>query len=236
MRTKILFIATLLSSVIQLNALEKQFFTVNVGDFTQLMVTDNVNVEYQCNPDSTGYAKFTAVPDMANQIIFSNNKKGKLTVSVGTDSVNAEKLPDIIVYSAYLQNADNQGEGTLKVVSVAPTPQLKIKLMGNGAIEVSNIVATSVDLEIFTGKGPSARLSAPFFFATLIRRGWSTLTRWMTLRAQLDFNPTHSAIPLPSTVFRAPICLMPWLRISVRARHVPFCRLYRNPSPLCVCR
>lgn len=153
MRTKIFLITVVLVTMLAANAQEMQNFTIKVGDFTQLSVIDNINVEYRCNPDSSGYAKFISEPAMANQLIFTNNKKGKLTITVGTDSVFVENLPDIVVYSAYLQSAINQGDSTLHVRSIAPAPKVNFMLTNNGSIKIDNIVATSVNLEIFTGKG-----------------------------------------------------------------------------------
>lgn len=131
----------------------KQSYVVEVDDFTQLLVTDNINVEYHCRPDSTGYAKFTAVPDMANQLIFTNNRKGKLSISVGTDSVYNRELPCIVVYSSFLQSAENQGDSTLHIKSIAPAAAIKFKLMDNGAIVVDKVEANKLDVEILTGKG-----------------------------------------------------------------------------------
>ena len=153
MKSRMLYVIALLMAFLVADAQEMQDFTVNVGDFTSLTVVDDINVEYRCNPDSTGYAKFSAFPAMANQLIFTNNKKGKLSITVGTDSVYNENLPDIVVYSAYLQSADNLGDSTLIVRSVAPAPHVKFKLMDNGSIIVDEVVATTVDLEILTGKG-----------------------------------------------------------------------------------
>lgn len=157
MRNKIFLLMILLVTAYAIKAQEKQNFTVKVGDFTQLAVIDDINVEYRCNPDSSGYAKFTTEPAMANQLIFGTNKKGKLTIEVGTDSVYVTTLPKIVVYSAYLQSAENQGDSTLYVYNVAPAPHVKFKLTDNGAIVIDNVVATTVDLEIMTGKG---RISA----------------------------------------------------------------------------
>lgn len=153
MKNRILLIVAVLLGTLAVQAVEKQNFTVNVGDFTQLSVVDNINVIYVSNADSTGYAKFSAVPAMANQMIFSNNKKGKLSIMVGTDSVYNKQLPTITVYSAYLQNAENLGDSTLHVKTVAPAPQLKFKLVDNGMIVVDEAIATTVDVEILTGKG-----------------------------------------------------------------------------------
>lgn len=153
MKNKIVLTAVLLVSLFSVKAQKMQDFAVKVGDFTQLSVVDNINVEYRCNADSTGYAKFSAVPAMANQLIFTNNKKGKLSITVGSDSVYTKNLPKIVVYSAYLQSADNQGDSTLHIRSIAPAPHIKFKLMDNGSIIVDDVTATAIDLEILTGMG-----------------------------------------------------------------------------------
>lgn len=150
---KILMIMTLLMSMSVINAQEIQSFTVKVGDFTQLSVVDDINVVYECKPDSTGYAKFTADTDMANQMIFTNNKKGKLSISVGSDSVYTKHLPTIVVYSAFLQSAENFGDSTLHVKSIAPAPKMKFKLVDNGSIVADKVETTDLTLEILTGKG-----------------------------------------------------------------------------------
>lgn len=146
-------LVTLLMSVFVIKAQEKQSFVLNVGDFTQLSVIDNINVVYECNSDSTGYAKFTAVTDMANQMIFSNNKKGKLSISVGTDSVYNANLPTIVVYSSFLQSAENFGDSTLYVKSIAPAHDVKFKLVDNGSIVIDKVEAVDLTVEILTGKG-----------------------------------------------------------------------------------
>ncbi len=150
---KMLMLVTLLMSVFVIKAQEKQSFVLNVGDFTQLSVIDNINVVYECNSDSTGYAKFTAVTDMANQMIFSNNKKGKLSISVGTDSVYNANLPTIVVYSSFLQSAENFGDSTLYVKSIAPAHDVKFKLVDNGSIVIDKVEAVDLTVEILTGKG-----------------------------------------------------------------------------------
>lgn len=150
---KMLMLVTLLMSVFVIKAQEKQSFVLNVGDFTQLSVIDNINVVYECNSDSTGYAKFTAVTDMANQMIFSNNKKGKLSISVGTDSVYNANLPTIVVYSSFLQSAENFGDSTLHVKSIAPAHDVRFKLVDNGSIVIDKVEAVDLTVEILTGKG-----------------------------------------------------------------------------------
>ena len=72
MKSKFLALIAVLAVVFASNAQETQRFVVKVGDFTNLSVVDNINVEYRCNPDSTGLAVFSSLPQMANQMIFSN--------------------------------------------------------------------------------------------------------------------------------------------------------------------
>ena len=131
-RIKIVVAIFMVMTVITAKAQDIQHFVVKVGDFTHLSVVDHINVEYVCNPDSTGFAKFTAKPAMANQMIFTNNGKGKLSVSVGSDSVYSEHLPTVTIYSKFLQHAENLGDSMLVVKSIASAPRVKFKLMNNG--------------------------------------------------------------------------------------------------------
>ena len=153
MRNKIVIAILLLVVGLSVKAQDMQNFVVKVGDFTHLSVVDHINVEYVCNPDSTGLAKFTAKPAMSNQIIFTNNNKGKLSVSIGSDSVYSEHLPTVTVYSTFLQHAENLGDSLLRVKTVASAPRIKFKLMNNGSLKVDNVEATTVEVEILTGHG-----------------------------------------------------------------------------------
>ncbi len=134
-------------------AQEVQRFNVKVGDFTHLLVKDHINVVYRCNADSAGYACFVTETAKANKMIFSNNQKGKLTISVSNDSIYAQGVPTVTVYSAYLQNAENQGDSLLKVESVKQAPFVKFKLVKDGLVQVDHVEATTVEVEILTGKG-----------------------------------------------------------------------------------
>ena len=156
MKKNILLIFALCIACFVAKAQDKQKFVVPVEDFTQILVSDHINVEYHCRPDSSGYAVFLASPRMANQIVFTNNRKGKLSISVNTDSVYNKSLPKIILYSAYLESAENHGDSTLTVKSIAPRPNAKFKLVNNGSIVAENITVTKVETEILTGRGKIA--------------------------------------------------------------------------------
>lgn len=134
-------------------AQKKQLFEVKVGDFSQLAVIDNINVVYACSPDSAGMAVFSCSPAIANQLMFTNNQKGKLSINVGTDSVNSPSLPTLKLYSTFLREAVNDGTCTLTIEKIAPAPDLKFKLSDNGCVIVNDAKSTNLELAIVTGKG-----------------------------------------------------------------------------------
>ncbi len=148
----ILALAVLLAAV---TAAAQTKYTVNVGDFYELLVKDAVNVEYRCNPDSAGIAVFTTTPDITSRILFSNsgsNLKIELSKDEGRlDSLRG--LPIVYVYSTFLSKAESRGDSTLVVCSPAPGPQLKLKLEGNGRIVARDVHVTTLEANSNTGHG-----------------------------------------------------------------------------------
>lgn len=129
-----------------------QHFAIKVGNFTELKVASNLNVEYRCSTDSAGYAVFDAYQDMANLFIFDNNSKGRLQIKLDTDDVT-RRFPTIRVYSSYLASAENSGDSLLIVHNVAQVPQLKLKTSDEGRIIAKNVDVTTLDASITAGKG-----------------------------------------------------------------------------------
>ena len=74
-------------------------YEVNVKDFTSLDVVDSYNVEYRCSEDSAGMAVYETTAEMADNIIFENNK-GKLSIQKPFHQPGelSEGLPTIAVY------------------------------------------------------------------------------------------------------------------------------------------
>ena len=69
-------ILTLLFSIINVCArAEDARYTMNVANFNALTVVDGIGVDYHCNADSAGWVVFTADPDLASKISFTNNKE-----------------------------------------------------------------------------------------------------------------------------------------------------------------
>lgn len=128
-------------------------YTVNVGEFTDVRITDDLNVVYSNNPDSIGMAHFTCPKEMKGAILFSNNKKGKLTVQVATEWVENPKLPTLHIYSTNLRHLDNSGNLTCYIASPAPATELKLSTMANGRVVAHNVEADVVEASIVTGQG-----------------------------------------------------------------------------------
>lgn len=127
-------------------------YELNVNEFFELKVIDGINVVYSCNPDSAGLAVFTCPASKASAFIF-NNKKGKLSMQVSTESIGKTDLPVITVYSTYLTKVENSGDSLVKVLNVAEGPKFSAKLIGNGRLVVRDIKATEVNGAISTGNG-----------------------------------------------------------------------------------
>lgn len=127
-------------------------YKLEVLDFSELKVTDGINVDYICSADSAGWVYFSCEPEMSSKLIFSNNKSC-LHVQVAADDQVLTGLPTIRVYSSFLTKVENQNDSTIRVVSNSILPSFKCRVIGNGTIIVNNIQANSVEAAITTGKG-----------------------------------------------------------------------------------
>lgn len=127
-------------------------YTLKIGDFNEIKVINNVNVVYSNNPDSLGYAVFYGDRQYADAFLFSN-KNGCLKIEVSTENVDDSNLPTLHIYSKFLQKVEVSSEHTTHIRNVAPTPELKIKLIGNGEIIVDNIDVSKINAHLSTGNG-----------------------------------------------------------------------------------
>ncbi len=127
-------------------------YELDVKDFTELKVSDGINVNYVCNPDSVGRAVFIATDDLASALMF-NNTKGRLEIQIASKNVKYENLPTVTVYSKFLTKAENNGDSTVRVLNVASCPNFKARLIGNGRLIVKDLDVTHIDGSIDTGNG-----------------------------------------------------------------------------------
>ena len=130
-----------------------QQYVIDVGDFNELQVIDDINVVYKNNPDSVGFAVFSCKAEVVPALIFSNNKN-KLKIEQNTDVILSDKsLPTVTVYSDFLQYVENSGDSTVMIENPAPGPVFKTRVIGNGTIIAKNIHFTRTEGNLDTGKG-----------------------------------------------------------------------------------
>jgi len=143
------------SAVFTAHSDEVQNFELDVRDFSQLVVDDGVNVEYHSDDVMAGKAVFSAPKSIADKIIFENNGKGKLLIqkSFHEEDELVSGLPTITVYSRFLQNITNNGDSTVRAVSVRPTMEMKATVMGNGRLVIRGIDCSKFSGSIKTGNG-----------------------------------------------------------------------------------
>ncbi|MBQ9556579.1 MAG: DUF2807 domain-containing protein [Muribaculaceae bacterium] len=126
---------------------------VKVGNFTRLVVTDNVNVNYRCHADSAGLAVINCTQDIADHLIFSLNDKGRLSIQVEDEYERQGHLPTITVYSSSLGEAENAGDSTLRIAGLPAMKAFKVRNIDNGKVIARGVRASKLELQILSGKG-----------------------------------------------------------------------------------
>lgn len=128
-------------------------YDLRVNDFTELKVTDNLNVVYHCHPDSAGHVVFFARPDQASAVILQpNGTKLELQLSPELNG-NADEFPTVTVYSSILTRAENDGKGHLKIATVAPGEKISLNIVGNGRLTARSLKHKDIVAKITTGNG-----------------------------------------------------------------------------------
>lgn len=130
-------------------------YELNIGDFSNLNVVDGLNVEYHCSQDSAGMVLFETTRDIAANILFENNKKGKLTIQKQFHQEDELQtgLPTIHVYARFLVEVTNAGDSTVRVLAPKPTVNFKASLIGNGRLVVRDLDCNKLEAAIKTGNG-----------------------------------------------------------------------------------
>lgn len=127
-------------------------YELKVNEFHELKVVDAIRVVYSSSTDSAGMAVFTCPSEQASALMF-NNKGGKLSMQISTESVGSKDLPVVYVYSSYLNKIENSGDSLVKALRIAECPKFTAALIGNGRLSVPEIKATEVEAAIKTGNG-----------------------------------------------------------------------------------
>lgn len=149
---KLIIFAFLIAALTPAAVAQKKTYSLNVGRFDKVKITDNVNVVYRSLPDSTGMVSFEGAEEFADAFIFTNTK-GKLHIQVNTEDVDNPELPTLFIYSDYLTDIENSSEFTTTVNCTTSVPSFSVKQIGNGKIVVTDLVAGNVSAHLATGKG-----------------------------------------------------------------------------------
>ncbi len=139
-------------AIASFSAWAQSSYKVDVGDFDRLQVKGHINVNYIASTDSAGQAFFDAPDDLASGIMF-RNKNGRLTISLSDDVKGRSDLPVVTVSSAFLVNAENSGDSTLRLVKVMPVPKISLKIVDNGRIISRDLNCFKVEASLSTGHG-----------------------------------------------------------------------------------
>lgn len=156
---------------------EIQRFQLNVGEFDELYVDNNVCVEYHCNPDSAGLAVYETTRELANVIIFDSSKKDRLTIQTQfapEEDSNVSGLPVIKVYSKFLNKVVNGGDSVVKVISPTAVPKFSAVIIGNGSMVITGLSCNDFSGAIKTGNGQIV-VSGTCDKATLSNTGVGTI-------------------------------------------------------------
>lgn len=155
-----------MSCALAVSAQSPTNYDLNVGEFSELRVSDGINVDYSSDPDKAGRAYFNCQAQQASTFMFTN-KGGRLTIQLSPENIGAKNLPTISVHSKYLTKVENTSDSTVRVLSLNGVPKFEAKLEGNGHLIVRGIDANEVKgtmrlghgTLILTGKCKEAKLN-----------------------------------------------------------------------------
>lgn len=136
-------------------AMAQEQYKLKFHDFNELVVADDINVDYICDPSKAGEVEFEAPKHLVSLIVFEPSKT-KLTIKLSDKNVEYPKVPTVKVYSSYLTNLKNDGDSLVQVLSIADGPKFSCRVIGNGKISIHNIKANEISATILTGKGAIA--------------------------------------------------------------------------------
>lgn len=148
------FLTLLISfvAVATIQAQQLSRYELDVNDFKELKIIEGINVNYICNSDSAGRAVFITNDTVASALTF-NNTKDRLEIRFFGKRLSNVTIPTVTVYSKFLTKVENNGDSTVRIMSVNPCPEFKARLIGNGRLIVNNIDVTHIDGSIDTGNG-----------------------------------------------------------------------------------
>lgn len=142
---------TLFAALVALTA-QAEHFEMTFSEFHELKVVDAINVDYHCDPSMAGKVVFDCDPSKASLVMFEPSNE-KLEIKLTLRDTKETGLPTIHVYSSFLTKVENDGDSTVRVLTMAPGPKFQAKLVGNGRLSVRGVEVTNLEAELITGNG-----------------------------------------------------------------------------------
>lgn len=162
-----------------------------VGDFSRLTLIDDINVNYRCNADSAGMVVATCSQEVLDHILFKLSNKGRLSIQLDDFIERMDNQPTLTIYSSSLDEAENDGDSTLRVMGLPPMKAFKARLTDNGKIIVRGVHASQLELHILSGKGKSL----PRAPATTCHCAWWVRAKSRPMRWRLSMSHAASSAP-----------------------------------------
>ena len=145
-------LAVLSMSLTALQAVETSVKQLSVDDFYKMKVYNNFDVSYRQSADSAGVIVIMASTEDISHVECVS-KKGQLTIKYKGSSDKEQMQGAIIVYSTALEYVENNGLGSIQIVSPISGAAFQAKVLGNGSISAPQIDYGIVKASVLTGKG-----------------------------------------------------------------------------------
>lgn len=147
------FFFALTAYLLPCNAQTLKGYSVDVGDFKELVVNNSVPVDFMACKDSAGIVTFTA-EEIVSQAIMFENKKGKLIISLEPRTFNRQHcIPKVTVRSNLIKSVTNYGDSTVRVLKNPYLEKFKAQISGNGSLSLRDITAYEVKASLKLGGG-----------------------------------------------------------------------------------
>ena len=131
-------LAVLSMSLTALQAVETSVKQLSVDDFYKMKVYNNFDVSYRQSADSAGVIVIMASTEDISHVECVS-KKGQLTIKYKGPSDKEQMQGAIIVYSTALEYVENNGLGSIQIVSPISGAAFQAKVLGNGSISAPQI-------------------------------------------------------------------------------------------------
>lgn len=128
-------------------------FDVNVGEFTKLVIDNNIDIVYKPSKTLAGHVQFKATKKVADNLFFINNGKKKLTIQVAEDMMGKDQTPKLTIYSSTLEFIENNADSTVIVQVPKGLKEFTAVSSGNGDTKLEDVDVEKLTVRIKTGWG-----------------------------------------------------------------------------------